>query len=181
VICPNRTESSNCTSPTTRRLAVFAGGFTLEAACDVCADLDIDPTAVLQAMGRLVDKSLIVVDDVGFEGRYRLLETIRQFAAGRLREAGEEAAVRGQHFEYFVGFAETAEHGLVHVDQDEWLPPLAIERENLRGALDWALDSHDPGRARRLAAAMVWLWYPRGHTAEGLHYLQTAIAPFGGA
>src|SRR5262245_24681145 len=159
-----------------RRLATFSGGFTIDAACAICTATDVDAATVFEAIGRLVDKSLIAVEDFGGDGRYRLLETIRQFAAERLDEAGERSAGRDRHSDFFVNFAETAEHGLTQVDQDAWLPRLVIERQNLRAALDWAFERADAGRARRLAAAMVWLWYLHGDTVEGLEYLSAAIA-----
>jgi predicted ATPase len=158
-----------------RRLAVFAGGFTLDAACAVAA-VDIDAAAVFDGVTRLVDKSLVVLEDHDGGGRYRLLETTRQFAGERLAEAGEDSVVRGRHLDYFLEFAETAEHGLLYSDQDAWLDQLSIEHENLRTALDWALAADDRVRARRLAAAMLWLWNLRGHVVEGHQYLRTAIA-----
>ncbi len=158
-----------------RRLAVFAGGFTLDAACAVCADGHTDAVCVFKAIGRLVDKSLIAVDEIGGESRYRLLETIRRFASDRLAESGEQADVSDRHYQYFVEFAETVEHGFVHGDQDEWLPRIAVEHENLRAALEWTLATDEPARPRRLAAAMVWLWYLHGHSVEALGYLRRVI------
>jgi predicted ATPase/DNA-binding CsgD family transcriptional regulator len=158
-----------------RRLAVFAGGFTLDAACAVCACGHIDAASVFDAVGRLVDKSLIAVDEIDGDGRYRLLETIRRFASDRLVEAAEQADVSDRHYQYFVEFAETVEHGFIYGDQDEWLPRIAVEHENLRAALEWTLATGKPGRSRRLAAAMVWLWYLHGHSVEGLGYLRRVI------
>jgi DNA-binding CsgD family transcriptional regulator len=131
---------------------------------------------VLVALGRLVDKSLVVMEERDDEARYRLLETIRQYAADRLEEAGETAGARDRHLDHFVAVAEIAEPGLVDVDQDTWLARLEADHENLRAALDWGLAQPDPARARRLASVLIWLWYLRGHTNEGIDFLQRAIA-----
>ena len=89
-----------------RRLAVFDGGFTLDAASFLCSDLDGSPGGVRAAVGRLVDKSLVVADPRGGEMRYRLLETVREYARGRLAEVDETAAVRDCHLDYFLGLTE---------------------------------------------------------------------------
>jgi predicted ATPase/class 3 adenylate cyclase/DNA-binding CsgD family transcriptional regulator len=158
-----------------RRLAVFSGGFSLDAARTVCAADPIGPTDVLASLARLVDKSLVVMEERDGEARYRLLETIRQYATDRLEDAGEGAATRDRHLAHFVALAETAEPGLVDTDQDTWLARFEIEHDNLRAALDWGLSLPDPDPARRLAAVLFWLWYLHGHTKEGVDYLQRAI------
>lgn len=159
-----------------RRLAVFAGGFTLDAAVAVCAD---DPAGekdldVLVAIGRLVDKSLLVADDGGTQARYRLLDTVRQYAADRLREAGETDTVQDRHLDHCLAFAEVAEPELER-DQDTWRMRLETEHDNLRAALRWGLAVADPDRGRRLAAALARFWYVHGHTQEGLGFLHRAI------
>ena len=116
-----------------RRLAVFAGGFTLDAA---------GGPAVLPALGRLVDKSLVLAED----GRYRLLETLREYAAARLAEAGETGAVRDRHLDHFLALAEAAEPDLDR-DKDAWRARVEPERDNLRAALEWGLAQEDPGGA----------------------------------
>ena len=158
-----------------RRLAVFAGSFTLEAAQAVAAADPLSGTEVLLALGRLVDKSLVVMEDRGGEARYRLLETIRQYASDKLEAAGEAAALRDRHLDHFVALAEAAEPGLAGDEQDRWLGLLKADHDNLRAALDWGLALPDPGRARRLAAPLFWFWYLRGHTNEGVDYLRRAI------
>ncbi|WP_103352129.1 LuxR C-terminal-related transcriptional regulator [Amycolatopsis sp. CA-128772] len=145
-----------------RRLAVFAGGFTLAAA---------GGPAVLPALGRLVDKSLVLAED----GRYRLLETLREYAAARLAEAGETAAARDRHLDHFLALAEAAEPDLDR-DKDAWRARVEPERDNLRAALEWGLALEDPGRGRRLAAAVAWLWNLHGRGHEGLAYLERAVA-----
>jgi predicted ATPase/DNA-binding CsgD family transcriptional regulator len=170
-----------------RRLAVFSGTFTLDAAARVCADPEAvaapepgDPPAqlgALELMGRLLDKSLVTVRERGDEIRYRLLDTIRQYAEEQLRAAGEAAAFRDRHLDYFLALAEEGEPGL-DSDQDHWREALESHHDNLNAALHWGL-SGTVGRAeggRRLAAAMARQWFIRGQTAEGLDFLQRAVA-----
>jgi predicted ATPase/DNA-binding CsgD family transcriptional regulator len=174
-----------------RRLGVFGGGFTLEAARAVCGAAavgDTDTAAgvaasdadVLGALGRLVDKSLVVMDERDGEARYRLLETLREYAADRLEAAGETAAVRDRHLDHFLSVGERSAPGVLGEDPDvrpeAWLARLETEHDNLRAALRWGLSSDDPSRGRRLAAAVFWLWYLHGHTDEGTELLQQAIA-----
>ena len=168
-----------------RRLAAFTGGFTLDAARAVCADTDTEDGGdgrgpvtgpeVLVALGRLVDKSLVVVDEREGEARYRLLETVRAYAGDKLDAAGERAAVRERHLDHYLALAELSEPELEGADQDAWLVRLEADHDNFRAALDWGLGHPDPGRGRRLAAALVWLWYKHGHGHEGLDFMRRAI------
>jgi ATP/maltotriose-dependent transcriptional regulator MalT len=145
-----------------RRLSVFTGGFTLDAANAVCGE---DVRAML---ARLVDKSL-VQPGTG----YRLLESVRQYAADQLFAAGETAAIRNRHLDYFLALAMQAEDGLER-DQDRWRQLLDNDADNLRAALRWGLDLPDPDRGRRLAAVLVRYWFIRGHAREGLAFLRRA-------
>ena len=142
------------------RLAVFAGGFTLDAASAVTG-------AVLETLARLVDKSLVVAEG----GRYRLLETIREYAATRLADADD---VRDRHLDHCLQLAETAEP-LLDKDRDAWRALIEPDRENFRAALEHGLAADDPERARRLAAALRWLWNLQATGAEGIGYLRRAI------
>jgi predicted ATPase/DNA-binding CsgD family transcriptional regulator len=157
-----------------RRLAVFAGGFGLEAARAVVAGGAVARDDVLSVLRRLVDKSLVIAEERGGEARYRLLETIRQYAADRLVEAGEAAATRDRHLAWLLAFAEDLEPELQR-DLDAWRTRLERERDNLRAALDWGLAAPDPERGRRLAARLPWLWHLHRHGREGLEYLRRAI------
>jgi predicted ATPase/DNA-binding CsgD family transcriptional regulator/class 3 adenylate cyclase len=157
-----------------RRLAVFAGDFGLDAARSVGAGGGVARHEVLEVVGRLVDKSLLVAEERGGEARYRLLETIRQFAADRLEEAGEVAAARDRHLDHFLAFAEVAEPELLR-DMDAWRTRLEREHGNLRAALEWGLAAPDPERGRRLAAALPWLWHLHGQGTEGIDYLRRAV------
>jgi predicted ATPase/DNA-binding CsgD family transcriptional regulator len=161
-----------------RRLGAFKGGFTLDAARAVCADGPAGSVAgaeVLTALGRLVDKSLVVVDEHEGEARYRLLETIRQYAVDRLDAAGEHDAAREHHLDHFLALGEATEPELEGPDQDASLDQVEAEHDNFRAALDWGLALPDPERGRRLAASLVWLWYKHGHGDEGLDFIQRAI------
>jgi non-specific serine/threonine protein kinase len=153
-----------------RRLAVFAGGWTLEAAEQVCAGGTIEEAAVLDLLTALADKSLVLADERGPELRYYYLEPIRQYARDRLFESGEAALVRDRHRDWAVGLAETAEPALVGPDQLGWFARLDTEYDNLRGALAWCRGSQ-PRLGLRLAAALWWLWFVRQHLAEGRHWL----------
>jgi predicted ATPase/class 3 adenylate cyclase len=118
-----------------RRLAVFAGGFTLEAADVVGAGGDIDANDVLSALTNLVEKSLVVFDPD--DGRYRLLETVRQYAQERLTESGEADGVRARHADFYLAFAETAMPELFGPQQSAWLARLDLERENILAVHAW--------------------------------------------
>jgi predicted ATPase/DNA-binding CsgD family transcriptional regulator len=152
-----------------RRLATFAGGFGLEAARGLC-----DRSDVLDALGRLVDKSLLAVEDRDGRSRYRLLETIRAYALDRLREAGEEAALRSRHLDVHLALVEGAAP-LLETDKDAWRAQLELVHDDLRAALDFGLAAPDPERGRRLAAALPWLWHLHGHGQEGFDMLRRAI------
>jgi len=158
-----------------RRLAVFAGSFTLDAARAVCALRGTATEGVLEAVSRLVDKSLLVADSGGGgRMRYRQLETVRAYARDRLAEAVETTAARDRHLDYYLGLVESAAAQL-DGDADQWRLQLEAEHDNLREALEWGLAVEDPERGRRLAAGLPWLWQLHGHGREGFAYLQRAI------
>ncbi|NUS91956.1 MAG: AfsR/SARP family transcriptional regulator [Nocardia sp.] len=166
-----------------RRLAVFAGGATLEAAEQVCADPDGqgsggDPTVerweVLELLTALTEKSLLRTAG-GTEPRYRMLDTIRQYAQERLAEAGESDSARRAHLAYVTRLAETAEPHLRRAEQLEWLAVLGAEHHNLGAAMRGALAAGDAAGALRLAAAAGWYWWLGGYKAEGLEFV-TAVA-----
>jgi predicted ATPase/DNA-binding CsgD family transcriptional regulator len=157
-----------------RRLAVFSGGFTLDAARAICADDELSPAEVLPALDGLVAKSLVVVDEDTTEFRFRLRETIRQYAWRRLDAAGELSMLRDRHLGHLLATAEEAEPLLDH-DKDTWCDLLDPEWENIRAALDWGLSAPDPEPGRRLAAATAWLWNLHGRGPEGLPVLRRAV------
>lgn len=171
-----------------RRLSVFAGGFSLTAVQAVASDERIDEWAVLDLLGQLIDRSLVVVELDGqgahangaagadaIEPRYRLLETMRQYATIQLRSQGEDEAWRGRHARWFADFAAT--HGLstgqVRSAATRW--PLVLEHDNLRAALDWAA-AHDGALGLSMAAALLPFWRERGHHAEAQARCEALLA-----
>jgi predicted ATPase/DNA-binding SARP family transcriptional activator len=157
-----------------RRLAVFAGSFTLEAVEGVCVD-DPEQAQVLGALGRLVDTSLVHATSGGEVTRYRLHEIVRQYATERLRAADEEPAIRTRHCNWYVEFAE-ARDPEVSTSVVEVAPAsLDVEHDNLRVALAWAL-GHEPPAALRLAVALWRYWLARSFFAEGCQWLETVLA-----
>jgi predicted ATPase len=141
-----------------RRLGAFQGGFTLDAASGVCAFDGLDQAGVLGGLRRLVDKSLIIADTRGAVARYRMLETIRQYAAARLAASTEQEIVRDRHLAAFLRLTEDTAP-LLDQDKDAWRVIIGTEQENLRAALEWGLSLDDPHRGRRLAADLSWLWH----------------------
>jgi predicted ATPase len=153
-----------------RRLSVFVGGWTLEAAETVCADESIQSVDVLDLMTHLVDKSLVSMDELAVEPRYRMLETIRQYAHEKSFEMGEDDAMRGRHRDWFAQWAEQGQAELTGPRQAAWLARLEDEHDNLRAALEWALAS-EPETGLRLAAAIWQFWDIRGYMSEGSKWL----------
>jgi predicted ATPase/DNA-binding CsgD family transcriptional regulator len=170
-----------------RRLAVFVGGFTLEAADAVASETsgvgseENDPTAhpSLDAIASLVAKSLVDrVEQPDDEPRFRMLETIREFGLERLAASGEEAAIRTRHATWCLAMAEQGERGLAGPEQGRWLDRLEAEHDNLRAALAWAID-HDVESALRIGSALAGLqrfWFSRGHISEGRGWLTRALS-----
>jgi predicted ATPase/DNA-binding CsgD family transcriptional regulator len=157
-----------------RRLAVFAGSFGLEGARAVCAGGPVAVDEVLPAIGRLVDKSLVVMEEHDGVARYRMLETMRAYATARLVEAREDNELRGRHLAWALEFAETTDAQRV-ADPDSWRGALRLEYANLRAALDRGLAAEDPEGGRRLAASLAWLWHLDRRGRDGIDYLRRAI------
>ena len=157
-------------------LAVFAGGFSLDAAERVCPADAVTGTSVLDAVERLVGKSLLIAEQQHeTETRYRLLETIRQYASEKLVECGQADATRRRHFTYFQNLARSAADALQGPLALEWLDRLEAEHDNLRAALDWSGDA-EPTDYVRLAGALRNFWDTRGHFTEGWVRLERALA-----
>ena len=157
-----------------RRLAAFAGGFTLEAAQQVAEDESIDCWDVLEHLGTLVDKSLVVADGEAVP-RYRLLETTRLFALERLIDSGEANAVRSRHRDHFLLMAEECQRLLLSGEARRYLSKLDRERDNLLLALAWAPGDEDARPGLRLAAAMHHYWYLRAMPALGVEVTRVAL------
>ena len=156
-----------------RRLAVFSGGASLDAAEQVCAGDAVEHEQVLELLTALTEKSLLLTEGDSAP-RYRMLDTIREYAGDRLAEAGESDLARHAHLAYFTGLAETAEPHLRRADQLEWLATLEVEHDNIAVALRGALAAGEAHGAMRLAAAAGWYWWLGGHKAEGLELITAA-------
>jgi predicted ATPase/DNA-binding SARP family transcriptional activator len=156
-----------------RRLAVFSGGASLEAAEQVCAGDSVERGEVLKLLTALAEKSLLLTERDSAP-RYRMLETIKEYARDRLAEAGESEMARRAHLAYFTGLAETADPHLRRAEQLEWLATLEVEHDNIAVALRGALAAGEAHGAMRLAAAAGWYWWLGGHKAEGLELITAA-------
>jgi predicted ATPase/class 3 adenylate cyclase len=173
-----------------RRLAVFAGGWTLEATEAIADATDPadhaegaederggDPLDLLDLLDRLVSRSLIMVEEQDGASRFRLLETIRQYATERLVAAGEMPALRARHLSWCAALARTAEPALTGSDQATWFHRLAAEYDNLRAAMEWAASDPDAAHDLLQLAADLWrFWLVRGHWTEGREWLTRALA-----
>ncbi|HUS15293.1 MAG TPA: tetratricopeptide repeat protein, partial [Chloroflexia bacterium] len=158
---------------TFRRLAVFAGGWTLEAAEGVCA---ADELPVLDGLAGLLNKSLVVEPDR--TGRYGFLETIRQYGMEKLDESGEAGRVRSAHRDWFLQLAERGDGHLRGPDQAAWMRQLTGDEDNLRVAFDWCKMEATSGTPDATAAALrlagaLWFWFPS--LSEGRRWLDEAL------
>ncbi len=164
------------------RLAIFAGGFTLEAVEAVCCGNGLEASDVLDLLSHLVDKSLVAVEaDPSDSFRYRLLEVLRRYSWERLQESGEAETVRRSHGSYFLKLAEEAEPGLRSTHQASWFRRLEQEHDNCRAALRWSMESGEEEISLRLTGALWWFWYVRGYVREGREWLEKALAESGEA
>ena len=161
-----------------RRLSVFPGSWTLEAAEYVCAGDGVNENDVLELLSRLVGKSLVVVDGEGAgECRFRLLETVRQYARERLLQERAADRFRERHFEFFFNQFRGASFLLSHHGNLRCLRRLRIEQENVRAALDLALTSAAlADKGVELAGALFWYWTKCGLFEEGTSWLERALA-----
>jgi predicted ATPase len=161
-----------------RRLSVFANGWTIEAAGHVGSGPDIQPDAIEETLFKLIDKSLVSVDESGAITRYRLLNTIRQYAADRLDEAHETSAIRDQHLSYFLEFGirlKPALYGMTRADQLASVSQVAEDLGNVRLALDWAIDSNRGKDVLDLVDRYFVVFLLRGVHAEDRRHLQRLL------
>jgi non-specific serine/threonine protein kinase len=160
-----------------RRLSVFAGGWTLAAAEEVCEGDGVAEDEILELLSSLVDKSLVLAShgEGGGEARHRMLQSIRQYAAERLRGSGEAEAVGRRHAEFFLSLAESAEPAMAGPEQAAWMERLEQEHDNLRAALGWFEAEGEAERGMRLAAAPLRFWWLHGHLNEGRTHLETLL------
>jgi predicted ATPase/DNA-binding CsgD family transcriptional regulator len=160
-----------------RRLAVFSGGWTLEAAEVVSAGDGLEPGEVLDLLAQLVGKSLVVVESHGPVVRYRLLETVRQYAREKLRLADEEDRLCRRQRDWCLALVEEAEPQLYRAEQVHWLDQLELEYDNLRVALAWSHAQSDGSILLAPLARALWrFWYLRGHLTEGRRWLDEAVS-----
>jgi len=170
-----------------RRLSVFVGGWKLEAAESVCADDAtlgvIGDEDILNLLEQLINKSLVIAEEehgesrypTGGSLRYRMLETMRQYANEKLVESGESDQLHDRHLSFFVELAETAEPHLRRAEQLEWLSVLDADHENLRAALAWSLDIPSSVFGLRLAGALGYFWEIRDHVLEAKYWLKAVL------
>src|SRR5918995_1721969 len=162
-----------------RRLSVFAGGGTLEAAEEVCSGEGIEQDDVLDILSKLVDKSLVVAEaSPGVEGelRYRMLEPVRQYARESLEESGEADATRDRHAASFLALAEKAGPELRGPRQVPWLKRLDTERDNVRGAMAWLLGKGESQTVARIGWSLWLFWWMHGHFTEGRRWMEEALS-----
>jgi predicted ATPase len=152
-----------------RRLAVFSGGWTFEAAESVAGEME-----AMDGLSGLVNKSLVHVEEKEGKSRYRYLETIRQYAMEKLLESGEAVGARNHHLAYFLEYAKTAEEKLVSGQRLPWLNLLEIEHDNIRSALGWALEN-DPESALQMVCSLSLFWLSHNYLTEGCNWCQAAI------
>ena len=157
-----------------RRLAVFSGGASLEAAERVCAGDGVEQEQVLELLTSLAEKSLLLTEGDSAP-RYRMIGTIKEYAGHRLAEAGESDLTRRAHLAYFTELAETADPHLRRAEQLEWLARLEAEHDNIGSAMRGALAAGEAQGAMRLAAGAGWYWWLGGHKAEGNELITAAI------
>ena len=158
-----------------RRLAVFLGGFDLDAAQAVAGADGVERYQVLDQLTLLVDKSLVVTDNTGGTTRYRLLETVRQYALEKLGESGEADAVRSRHCDYYTSMVALLD-APARTDYEQRLDQAEVEMDNLRSALGWNLETSDAECALSLASSLQPLWITRGRILEGRAWFDVVVA-----
>ena len=155
------------------RLAVFTGGWTLDAAEAICSDGALPAADVLDVLGSLVEKSLVIAEPTD---RYRMLQTLAEYARERLAASPASALVRDRHARWYADRADGADVGLTSVDAAAWRARLEGELDNLRAAFDWLCEQGAAEQAQRLANEIALLWWLRGDFAEGARWSERAAA-----
>jgi predicted ATPase/class 3 adenylate cyclase len=153
-----------------RRLAVFSGGWSFEAAESVAGEIE-----AMDGLSGLVNKSLVHVEEKEGESRYRYLETIRQYAMEKLLESGDAVNTRDRHLAYFLEFSRRAEEYFKTLQRLLWMNRLEVEHDNLRSALGWALES-DPESALQMVCLLSAFWMSHNYLTEGCNWSQAAIS-----
>jgi non-specific serine/threonine protein kinase len=149
------------------RLAVFMGGWTLDAAEEVCAGNGLDLQEILDLLSQLVNKSLVLVETTPVETRYRRLETIRQFARQHFLESVESTTLQDRHLAYFAAKVEHIQPYLIGEEQSRWMDYLDTEFDNIRLAMEWSISTSKSEDGFRLFGSLGWYWFIRGHHHAG--------------
>jgi predicted ATPase len=158
------------------RLSLFAGGWTLDAATAICAEVPAEEPGIVDLLSNLADKSLVIMEEGAGTTRYRFLETIRQYALDRLSESGEADKLRGRFVEYYIHLAAEAEGKFRGADQLHWLKIMEMDRDNMRAAFQYGLEMSQIEPARHLVGAAFWLWFFRGPWSEGQVWAEAVLA-----
>ena len=162
-----------------QRLSVFASGWMLDAAEEVCAGEGVMGSQVLDLLTLLSDKSLVLAEQTCGQSRYRLLETVRQYALEKLLERGDVEFVRKRHRDFFLALAWQAQPKMMGPEHAAWLRRLEDEHENLRAALDWSLMEAGADAGLRFCAALHRFWWARGYLSEGREWCVRALGKVG--
>jgi tetratricopeptide (TPR) repeat protein len=152
-----------------RRLSVFSGGWTIDAAESV-----IGESEAMESLASLVNKSLVTVEEQENESRYRFLETIRQYAMEKLAEWGEAVEARDRHLDYMLQIAEQRDNRMFGAETQEWFDQMEMEHDNLRAAFEWGRSNH-PNKALQLAYALGGFWTVRDHISEACAWCQAIL------
>ena len=163
------------------RLAVFANGCTLDAAEAICSDEELPVGDLLDVLSNLVDKSLVVADRHGEMVRYRMLQTLAEYAQERLAGHADAEAVRGRHADWFLALGHRANTGLTSREAARWREGLEADLDNLRVAFDWLCEAGRGADALGLSTDIALLWWLRGDWAEGHRWAEQAAAAPGRA
>jgi predicted ATPase len=161
-----------------QHLSVFRGGWTLDAAISLCDAACMDEQKIMESLEMLVDNNLIrLPDETSSEPRLRMLESIREFAYKRLQESGESEAIHQAHAEYFASMAQKAEKEKYGSrEQLNWRLRLEAELDNMRSAMDWALDKKQYACELRIATGLWRFWWTHGYWREGIHWIELGLA-----
>ena len=160
-----------------RRLAVFAGGWTLEAAEEVIADMAISPGEVVDLHERLLDQSLIgrADDGQGEHARYRMLVPVEQYALEKLEESGEEREIRDRHLAYYAALAKSIWHGILTAEYPAWMDRANADINNMRSAFAWSLGAGDIEPGFQMAIALFHYWLEAAINQEGIEIYQNLL------
>ena len=158
------------------RLSVFRGRFSVEAATAICSGKAVGSETVPDLLASLFDKSLVTTSNSQSGGSYRLLETVRAYARQRLEEGGATASLNDRHWTYYSMLAEQAEPELHGAEQAGWLKLLGAQHDDLRAALDWAMELPDVAKGMKLGASLARFWEVRGYSREGQDVLGRLLA-----